>query len=198
MEFYDILDQTKYSIQVSKPERVEDLSDLFISKDELEELVGRWTNIYAPNKPYRMTLDAVISSELKKYADKLDASGKKTLLIDDDDLLNVLKDSKSYVSNYIDASYCRHGNRIGYARRYVRKKTKPTKGDVQYFWVQIIPSAFRLKFGCYPSHIPTYDRGLLLFKAFKKILGWKNCSELMDAEHKKFFKMIWDNPEEYI
>lgn len=198
MEFFDVLDQSRYSIQVSRPENVEELSDCFISKEELEELTGRCIHLYTRGKPARYLLSNTIRAEVKKWCDKLDASGKKSLPIDDEDLVCVLKDN--YLSEFTDNDrYCRHGDRVGYSRRYVRVKKKPTQGDVRAFWIQIFPLAFRNKFGCYPPAISTYDRHLPLFNAWKKVIGWKACRKVMsDTDQVKFYKMIWDNPEEYV
>lgn len=197
MQFFDVHEQSKYRITVSRPENVDQLSDLFMTEEELKDLVGR--NFYCPStgRPRRFLLNEVITSELQKWADKLEASGKKTLLIEDDDLLDVLKND-SYVTDFIDNKYGRHGDRICYARRYQRKKKRPTKTDVHQMW-HIFQSAFRDKFGCYPSHIPRYDRHNIMFRAFQKMLGWKRCRKYMSGgEQVKFYRQIWDNPEEYV
>lgn len=197
MEFYDIHEQTKYKITISVPENVEELSDLFITKDELQELVGRgglWLNGTSKRTFY---MDAVIKENLKRLGEKLDASGKKTLPIEDEELLDVLKNS--YVSDYDEEGrFGRHGNRLCYARRYKRVKKKPTSGDVRDLW-NTLQYAFRKKYGCYPSHIPTYDRHLTMFKAWKKIVGWKAVQDCTsDKQTRKWFRQIWDNPEEYM
>lgn len=199
MKFYDIHEQTKYQVTVSSPESVEELSDLFITEEELQDLVGR--NCYIGGSGERtFILKNVATVELEKWADKLDASGKKTLVIDDPELLDLLK-TNSYVSDFISNKYGRHGDRICYSQRYKRKKTKPTKADVRQIW-NTFQWAFRDKFGCYPSHIPLYDRHLSMFKAYQKILGWKRVSKQLrnsyDSTYMKFFKQIWDNPEEYV
>lgn len=196
MEFFDVHEHTKYKVTVSRPENVEELSDCFITEDELKDIVGPnfW---YQGNSPRTFINNTVVSAELDKWAAKLEESGKRTLLIEDEELLGLLKD-KNYVSDFIDGKYGRHGDRICFSRRYERKKTKPTKTDVREFWIRIFPCAFRDKFGCYQSHIPTYDRHLPHFKAWKKILGWKRCSQYMNDGNKKFYRQIWDHPEEYV
>jgi hypothetical protein len=198
MDFYDIHDQTRFQITISKPVNMEDLSDLFVTKDELHDLVGG--NVYFHGTDKRtITLAGVITTELRKWTDKLEASGKKTLLIEDEELLDVLK--KGYVSEFTDDNddrFGRHGDRICYARRYVRKKKKATQGDVTNMWRQF-QCAFHDKYGCYPSHIPRYDRGIAHFKAWKEIIGWRRLRKQMhNKETVKFYRQIWDNPEEFI
>jgi hypothetical protein len=196
MDFYDIHEQTKYKITISQPENVEELSDMFTTKEELESLVGTgiWIN---GNSKRSFFLDKVISEEIAKLGKKLDESGKKTILIEDHELLDALKGS--YVSDYdAEGRFGRHGDRLCYARRYTRKKTKPTQGDVRAMWSQL-QYAFRRKFGCYPSHIPRYDRHLTMFKAWQKIIGWKAfIAGVGNKEDRKWFRMIWKNPEEYM
>ena len=200
MLFFDVHDQSRYSIEISRPENVEELSDCFISKEELEELTGRHIHIYANGKPQRFLLRANIEAEVKKWCDKLDASGKKTLPIDDEDLLKILTSRNNYLSDFTKGNdYCRHGDRISYARRYERVKKRPTKSDVRDFWIRIFPYAFRHKYGCYPPAISTYDRHWTMFKAYKKITGWKACRMFMsNPDQVKFYRKIWDNPEEYV
>ncbi|HEX04751.1 MAG TPA: hypothetical protein ENH10_06290 [Bacteroidetes bacterium] len=196
-QFYDIHEQTKYQITISKPEKVEDLSDLFITKEELNVLIGNSVYLSNGNQVTRI-LSAVVTTEVKAWAEKLVASGKKTLRIDDEDLLYVLK--KGYLTDYTgnDTTFGRHGNNICYARRFKRKKTKVTQGDVTTVWGHMF-YAFKDKFHVYPSHIPRYGRHIRMFKAFKKIVGWRAVRKQIGTHaHLKFYRQIWDNPEEHI
>lgn len=196
MDFYDIHEQTAYAVKVSKPENMEDLSDLFITEEELTDIVGR--NPFVGNHPVTITLKGVIEAEVKKLTDKLEASSKKTIPIDNEELLEVLK--TGYLSDYTPGCdlYGRHGDRICYARRYKRKKHKATQGDVKQLW-DTFQYAFKDKYGCYPSHIPRYDRHLPMFRAWQKIIGWRRVrTHIHNKDTLKFYRQIWDNPEEYI
>jgi hypothetical protein len=198
MEFFDIHDQTKYQITVSKPNSVEELSDLFVTKEELDDLCGGNHFFHGGNGKRTITLKGVIATELTKLADELQASGKKTIPINDEELLAVLK--TGYLVDFMDEDdrFGRHGDRICYARRWKRKKVKATQGDVRSLW-NTLASGFQVRYGCYPSHIPIYDRHLSMFKAFKKIVGWRAVrNQTYDKETAKFFRQIWDNPEEFI
>lgn len=196
MEFYDIVDQSDYQITVTKPEKVEDLSDMFITEEELQDMIGYNFHIHG-HEPRKIVLKKSVENEVQKWIDKLEASGKKTFLIKDQELLDILK--TGYLCDYAGTDkYCRHGDRICFARRYKRVKKKPTKGDVRDFWCHYFPSAFRDKYGCYPPHIPTYDRSVALFKAFKNIVGWRRIRSLVTDHNAKFIRQIWDNPQEYM
>ena len=198
VQFYNIKDQTQYSITVSKPEKVEDLSDWFVSREELEALTGTRGYLHVTSKDHKIRLDNVVREAILNLGEKLIKSKKKTLPIDDEDLLDVLK--SGYLTDMAggDTRFGRHGDRICFARRYNRKKTKATKGDVKLLW-NTFSYAFRQKYDCYPSHIPTYDRTLVHFKAWQKIIGWRRIEEATHKkEQRKFFRQIWDNPEEYV
>lgn len=198
MQFFDVHEQTKYRIIISKPETIDKISDDFISDDELKDLVGK--NFWPPHssEPRTYLLDNSITKELQTWADKLKASGKKTLLIEDDELLSVLKKDGCCIPDYVP-EFGRHGDRICYSRRYKRVKKKPTLTDVKEFWNRIFYHAFYTRFGAWPPYVPTYNRGLQAFKAWKKCLGWTACAKHMhDPKQKKFYRMIWDNPQEYM
>ena len=196
-QFYDVLAQTKYSITISRPDKVEELSDMFITKEELDALCGG--NMYFSGQgPTTRVLNAVVTTETMAWADKLVASGKKTLRIDDEDLLDVLK--RGYLSDYMDECtlYGRHGDRICYSRQFKRVKKKATQGDVTNLWRHMM-YAFYDKYGCHPSHIPRYDRHIPMFKAWKKIIGWRAVRKRIGpSTNLKFYRLIWDNPEEHI
>lgn len=196
--FYDVVEQTNYYITISCPENPEDLSDFFISYDELKDLVGESFYHYSRGER-KIKLRSVISAECVKWAEKLEASGKKTIKIEDQELVEVLRDG--YLSNYMpdcDTTYCRRGDRIGFSRSYKRVKKKPTKGDVLTLW-NCLQNGFYDKFGCYPPHIPLYSRHLAMFEAFKKIVGWRLVRSYMpDKKAAKFCRQIWDNPKEFI
>lgn len=194
MEFFDVHEQTRYKMVVSRPENLEELSDAFVSADEFRELTG--LNPWVPgSSPRTFTIDDSIAAEVQKLCDKLDASKKKSLIIEDEELLDVLKDN--YLSDYTHTDkYRRHGNRICY--KYKRKKKRATRGDLANLWGAMF-YAFSDRYGVYPPHVPRYERNLQMFKAFKKIVGWKYVNKrVYTPQTRKWYRQIWDNPEEYM
>ena len=197
MEFYNLEEQSDYRIRITEPEKMEDLGDSFISKEEVKELAG--PGFYNVGKGgCDILLMNSITAAVRKLTDKLDASGKKSVPIDDEPLLEVLK--LKYFSDFTSGSsmYGRHGNKICYARRYTRKKVKATQSDVYKLW-NTLQMGFKHKYGIYPSFIPRADRHVHMFKAFQKIVGWRRVRKYTgNAEQAKFFRQIWDNPEEFV
>lgn len=195
IKFYDIHEQTKYKITVSLPNKPEDLSDFFTTSDELKLSIGNFPYVSNSGKT-ELFFRPTIKMAIKEWGDKLVKSGKRTLIIDDEELLDILKDN--HISDFTDADYARRGNRICYKSNYKRKKTKPTQGDIRQLWHALM-YGFRRKHGCYPSHIPMYDRHITMFKAFKQIVGWRRVRmSLSEGDQVRFIRQIWDNPEEYI
>lgn len=193
--FYDVLEQTKYQITVCKPAALEDLSDMFISSEELRELTGH--NYLGEGQTRKLCLKSSVTAEINKLIAKLETSGKKSIPIGDEDLLDVLKGG--HLSGFIDGNdtFGRHGNRLGYKKRYVRKKHKATQRDVQDLW-NALSSGFREKYKAWPPYFTKQDRHIGMFKAFKKIVGWRLVRSRTNKEQAKFYRQIWDNPEEYI
>ena len=194
MDFFDIQEQSKYVVTVSQPKNMEDLSDSFISREELKELTGHdYKTVGAGGRT--IMFRNMIAAEVKKLTDKLDASGKKSIRIEDEELLEVLQ-GRYFSSFSPSGEYGRYGDRVCYARRYKRKKTKATQGDVRELWNNL-QRGWNKKYGCWPSYIPVRERHIHMFKAFQKIIGWRLARQHSSTEQAKFFRQIWDNPEEY-
>ena len=212
--FYNVLSQTKYVIEIERPTSLEELTDMFISAEELNNLSGRNTckpvindgsPQYVvqglrvdPGERRRIEFTDVIKAEISRLGKKLDESGKKTIPIEDEELLDILKKKPLYHYD-TTGKYGRRGNRLCYAERQRRKKKKPTKGDVRDMW-DVFSYAFKDKFDCYPPHAPVYMRTVPLFKAYQKIIGWRLFATFLSSnpEDRKWYRMIWDKPEEYV
>lgn len=196
MKFFDIIEETPYKLVISRPENMEELSDLFVTEEELKELTGHSIYLHSAGIKRTILCENTIKKAVEEQISKLEASKKKTIVIDDDELLDILK--HGYLSDYTNGEYCRRGNRLCYGRPYKRVKTKATQGDVNKLW-NVFQYAFKSKFNCYPSHIPIRDRHLKMFKAWQQIVGWKRVrAACSNKEEAKFLRMIWDNPEEFI
>ena len=199
--YFNVEEQSKYSVKVAAPTNMEDLSDAFITREELQQLTGNHGLYVAVNGKSAITtvlFHTTIEAELTKYAERLDVSSHKSILIEDDELVEALKDGRArHVMDYIGRKYCRHGDRLRYFASRRRVKRNATKGDMRDFW-SIFSDAFSAKYGTYLPHAPIWYRTLKLFKAYQKILGWRRCRKHMNKDNAKFYRQVWDNPEEYI
>ncbi len=198
-EYFNVLEKTRYCMTIMKTESMADLEDSFISSDELRDLVGP-TNYYMGGSPgpKMFFFHDVIEADLVKYTQRLEASGKRSIRIDDPDLVEALKDSRAkHLKEYTDENYCRHGSRIRYWSSRKRIKKAVTAGDVAQMW-GIFSSAFQGKYGTYMPWPNSYNRTVALFNVFKKFTGWRACRKHMPDNLVKWYRLIWDNPEEYL
>ncbi len=198
--YFDIQEQSRYGMIVTIPKEMSDLSDSFVTREELQDLTGNM-NLYIANQPGATTtlmFHELIGAEVKKLVDQLDASDKKSVLIKDQELLDVLKNGRAYeMARYAGNEYCRHGDRIKYYKSRRRIKKTASKSDRNYMW-SIFMNAFHEKYGTHMPFIPLWYRTLALFKAYKKLIGWKAFrAAINNKDQVKFFRQIWDNPEEY-
>lgn len=190
--YYEVVEESKYYIQVKGIEDISEVGDAFYTYEEIQDLTGE---DYFNHHRRIIYFESRIEKELEKWAALLEASGKKTLLIKDPELVEFLKSSSNSLASYAGAKYTRRGDRIGYYRK--RKKTKPTKGDLRCIW-WAFEGGFRRKHGAYFPNIPAWARSLALFKALQKVVGWREVRKGLADEDAKWCKMIWNNPEEYI
>jgi hypothetical protein len=210
LTYYNVEHQNAYTITVSQVTSLEDLGDVFVTNEELNELgVSYSESIIAhrlasvglahmkPNERLtRYTLKSSVEQALKHWRDKLIRSRKRTIVIEDQDLLAVLKDSIGVVQDHLGNKYCRRGDRLGYTTRYKRKQTKPTQANRTHLW-EAMECGFRQKYGAWLPHCPRWMRQLNLFKAYKDCVGWRRTRQNLNSENAKWCRIIWDNPEEY-
>ena len=199
-QYYDITEQSRYGMTVTRPKKIEDLSDSFVTREELVELTGH-QSLYIADSPGSSTtllFHELIKAEVTKYAERLEVSTKKSIRITDQELLEALKSQRARpMTMYSSHLYCRHGDRIKYYKARRRVKKTATKGDSSYMW-SIFMNAFHNKHGTHMPFIPMWYRTLRLFKAYKKYIGWKAFrGAIRNKDQVKFFRQVWDNPEEY-
>ena len=199
--YHDILSKTRYMIEIGPAVNIEDVSDEFIDSEEYRELTGN--SMYGRTAaPRTNVLHTVVKTELEMWAGKLEGCGRKSIVIDDEELVTALKHHfSSHVSDYVGETYCRHGDRLRYSVSRKRVKTKVTKTDARIMW-SILHDAFHSKYGAHLPYTPVWYRRLALFNVYKKIVGWRAARERIlkghyTHSHLKFYRKIWDNPEEH-
>lgn len=202
-QFYNVISETEYTVEVLAVDKIEDVSNNFMTREELQEKVGPEVYLYE-YKPYTQQhyrLDQKIKDALKYWANKLEASGKASIVIDDEDLLSFLRSSYYRVQDFLSDDFARRKNKLTYNVRRRRKKikTKPSKSDARHFWYAL-EHAFRITHGVYPGYIKARERTAKLFIALSPTIGWKafrSCLKAKDTETIKFYRMIWNKPQEY-
>lgn len=189
IKVYDIEHQSKYGIHIKQVKNIEDAGDHFVTSDELEEL-GVSGYCYGGYQ----TFDKKIKEALQELVAGI-KKGNKSCIIDDDELLEVLKGCHHPVSHFLDGTR-RVGNRL--FKHTKKEKTAPQKRDAQI----LIGYACRILHEDKPWNIEfkfvsknSYEE---VIKIVKKLVTWKEMSTMMseynDEEDIKWVKAVWDKP----
>jgi len=193
MRYYTIEAETKYYVELSGPVPIEEVTNEFVSEDELS-YEGRY-----PRAGVMLRYD-VIRKALDELCSKLEKSKKRTIQIKDQDLLDALCHERCEpITELTGGTFSRRKDRLCYPPK-PRKKVKPTKGDAKNL-IRIAADAVYIEFGTWFPRIALveYRAGLLLM--FKKVFTWKQMRSFIprhDEKNLKFYKQIWDNPKEYL
>ena len=200
LTFYNVHEQSAYKIVVSKPENLTDISDLFISSQELMELIGRQHYVgHIGESKTTILCRNEIEVAVRALTEQLQASGKRALVIEDNDLLEILTENYPILSSNVHAlGFCRRGNRIAYLSKRKRVKHRATQGDVRDLWNRL-GYGFYQKYGSWLPYIARREQNIKLFKALKSIVGWRRVrKQIEDKQRLKFARQIWDKPEEFM
>jgi hypothetical protein len=202
---FAIDDQSKYSITVHKVE-LEDVPDNFITKTDLEELVG--DQVYdggwlrgGESQTYK--LNAVIESDIARYKAEMITSGKKSVIIDED-LVNLFtQDSNRHATAYIQT----YDNTLRFSKGKIhikpvidpvkrKQSLKPNRSmatALAYMAGDVLTRkhGFAFKLG-YASNSPREAIELI-----KKVLTWDEISTRRNYHgfSTEQLKEVWDNPE---
>jgi len=116
-EFFDIVQQTEYMIELNPVENLEDCGDDFLTLEEVEEM-GLGSYWYGSSK-------RLIKNKIKAYLAVCLSEipkGKKSIIIKDNDLVEALKETETAVSDIIPNTR-RVGNRL-FKHTKVEKKAQ--------------------------------------------------------------------------
>lgn len=79
------VDVSKYKIDITKIEKIEDAGDDFVTREELMELLGGDSERFYYGYPKRAWRYSVISSEVAAWKSKIKDGSKSIIITDDDD-----------------------------------------------------------------------------------------------------------------
>jgi hypothetical protein len=210
-EYFDIVEETKYTITISKPANILELSDCFMTEEEILERasIQQYTlRGMSPGTTKTIVDDEAIKRGVEHWVVELKRSGKKSIQITDQDLLDNLTtciwSSNRNVRTITNQVYTKHGDRI--LRFVPRRKTRATRGDLRELWWDI-SRAWKEHVGTWTPHIPQYSQTPEFMAFFKKALGWRRVRKSMRRNYDetraqfrarvKFKRYIWDHPEEF-
>lgn len=113
-QYYDVVEQTKYFIEIDRIEAPEDAGEEFITSDELSELTGG--NGWGSTRYFAPAIKTAMSEVLASIK-----PGKKSAIITDEELLEALKKTHHPASAYVDGVR-RVGNRLFKAGQSTKKE----------------------------------------------------------------------------
>ena len=209
MKYFDIEIQTKYYIKLS-PVEIDDAGENFIDEDELSEMGISYS--YGGTTIFMKKA----RTALARLERKIQKSGKKSCPIDDDELVEMLKDTDTPVSDFVNGLR-RVGNRLSIYTKPA--KLTPNKRDGKRFIdtaVRYIKYKYNKQFGTVTRHghgdfVIEVKGGMenVCEGAFRFVVHNMNWDEYVvwisnsDYENGygtyivddlEWFKMIYDNP----
>jgi hypothetical protein len=201
---FAIDEQSKYSITVHKVE-LEDVPDNFITKTDLEELVG--DNVYdggcRANDEQTYKLNAVIESDIARYKAEMIKTGTKSIFIDED-LVNLFtQDSNRHATAYIQT----YDNTLRFSKGKIhikpvidpakRKQSLKPNRSMATALAYMAGDALTRKHGFvfklgYAANSPKEA-----IEIIKKVLTWDEISTHRNYHNfsTEQLKQVWDNPE---
>lgn len=195
---FTIEEESPFHIKPKQIENIEDADDIFYTEEELCELLGvKYFNSYGP-----IVKRNKVEEELNRLKQKIIESGKKSIVIDNVELVEFFKSNDLLaVSDYVKGLR-RVGNRLSIHEKVERTSFK--KRDVQSLinaCINVVNSQAKFTFELKYVH-EDYVKAVELVK---KLVTFEQVMEYVDedtwnryTDHKRFFKDIWDNPEKIL
>ena len=200
-KIYNVDSQSKYGISITEIENIEDAGEHFINRSELDELgIGY---IYSHNNVH--TFDKKIKAALAILKRKIAKSGKKSCKIEDDELVDILKESQQSVSSFGIEGLRRVGNRLSLAPTKAAKTEakKQDFNDLVSVCFSMLEDQLKTKEDKdgYSEYVRidikyTYHNRAGVITMLKKLFTWeeivKRCDD-DDDDQLKWWKMLWDD-----
>lgn len=189
-DIYNIEEQSDYHIKLTKLENLEDAGEDFITEDELKEMGIE--HIYSSGTKH---FDSKITTALSGILTSI-KPGKKSAIIKDDLLVQLLKDSYYPVSNWIDGTR-RVGNRLFKGADKV-EQAAPTFTN----WKDFVNNCVWYLHNTYEVDIrinsSSSDR-IKTIDMFKATFSWEDIEAYIQEGHDgfidelKWYKMMWED-----
>jgi len=195
MQLYTIAAQSKYMLFIEQIVDIEDAGDDFITAEEMCEMTGEEFNearrYYFDDRVFRR--DA-IKEALGVLADEIRKTGKKSVLIKDDELLEVFKQGYS-ISEFAEG-FRRVGNRLFLQEKKPNGPKKANMNVLAYRVQQTVNNGNKYEIEIkYASHdVPGTIALCKKLVSWEDILWEDNGYKNVNDETIGFCKQIWDNP----
>ena len=190
-DMYNVEEQSQYHIKLVKLENLEDAGDEFMTEDELKEIGIE--NLYGRNETKHF--NSKITDELNRILSSI-KPGKKSAIIKDDILVEVLKGSYYPVSNWVDNTR-RVGNRL------FKAASKPEQSVPSFTnWKQLVNASINHLCNTYGAKLSinlSESNRVETIDLVKKAIDWEDLSAVLeessyyDDEEIKWYKLMWED-----
>jgi hypothetical protein len=191
-KLYTIESDSPYHVKLAEIKNIEDAGDEFYTEEELQEALGI-TNLYTYSAIVKR---AKVEEELNNLKQQIIKKGKKTIIIDDQELVDFFSHHGGAVSDYVKGLR-RVGNRLFLHEK--KAKTEATKRDFQSFVSRACNQISKLSNFNFDIKYTENNRPVAV-EMIKKLLTWEQLidvnkwNQVLSDEDKIWYKMIWDNP----
>jgi hypothetical protein len=189
--YYQITQNTPYFIELEVVRNLEDATDVTYSIEEIKELFGIVDRWYGSPLRIKETKVKEVLTDLKQ---QIKEKGKKTILIQDQELVDFFTTSELPVSLFVDGLR-RVGNRL-----FLHEKTTKTEPNKRDYQALIVRGAFRIS---YIYNLTLEFRYLDSSKfenainIIQKLLTFEQFLEFSNEDQRDLYEKIWNNPSKY-
>ena len=192
-----------YCLDISEITNVEDVGDEFYLEDEMREMLGIGERDWIQTGIVGLTTK--VEARLAGYKQKLIESGKKTIVIEDQDLIDFFTSRSIEVSYYIPGLR-RVGNRLSIFEK--KKKVGANKRDFAQIirrGIAVVGSVnyLTIEFKYLETH--QFEHALKIIKSLitweQLIAGYKgrwDCAAPLSGEMLEIARFVWDNPSHFV
>jgi hypothetical protein len=193
---FTIDSESKYHLQLTEITNIEDAGDDFLTEEEIHEMLGTDGHIstYAPIIRRQLVID-----ELSAFKAEMKTNNKKSMIIDNAELVTFLTESTYSVSDFVKGLR-RVGNRLSLHTK--AEKTEPTKKDLQAL-INCGCRCISKKYGYEFDIRYAYQNYLGAVEVIQKVVTFDELTTFIETSHSdwtnqlRWFKSIWENPEQF-
>lgn len=196
--FYTIEEDTKYTTTFTRTDNVEDVGEEFLTWEEFNEMYGNsYNNYWYEDGQYTYIKVAKVTNVLNDVKQQLIADKKKSMVVNDEELIHALVKYSRAVSNFVP-NMRRVGNRFSYDETVKKEKVGPKKTDVTAL-VNIAARIASKASGIEITFKYVQCNCRYAVETVKKLVSWEDLvryfpENKIEQKIVDNYKQIWDNP----
>lgn len=202
MKMYNVEVQTKYHLEVERIDNIEDAGEAFMTEEEIQEITGK---DYISHTTY---FDKKIKAEIQKLVNKIKKSTANSCKIEDDELVEMFKNSHRSVSEWVKGTR-RVGNRLSLHEKAAKSTANKRDGkrfiDVAVRFISEKNNKenshtdflLEVRGGMENVHEGAFNfiRLNMTWDEYVKWNDTRNITETADEETMKWRKVMYDDPK---